>query len=67
MYYHNYQGYRPQAVRTQNTPQPQMRLAQAYVPFQPFRNLYSAQDALAYGTVFMDLNQGYETAGGRKR
>ena len=33
-----------------------MRLAQCYVPVQQFENIYSAADALKYGTVFADLD-----------
>ena len=31
-------------------------LAMAYVPMQVWRNLYSARDALAQGTLFSELN-----------
>ncbi|MCL2061385.1 MAG: spore coat associated protein CotJA [Firmicutes bacterium] len=36
------------------------RLAQAYVPTQAFRELYSDTDALRFGTVFKELHQPYK-------
>ena len=37
-----------------------MVLAMAYVPSQPFENLYCAEKALARGTLFADLDKPYE-------
>ena len=38
---------------------PQMRYAQAYVPFQKYEATFSPEKALAHGTVFSDLCQPY--------
>ena len=38
---------------------PQMRYAQAYVPFQQFGATFSPEKALTHGTVFPDLYQPY--------
>jgi len=32
----------------------------AYVPYQRFENLYSAEDALRHGTIFCDLDIPFE-------
>ena len=40
-------------------------LAMAYVPSQPFSNLYSPEKGLRRGTVFADLDKPYE--GGCRR
>ena len=37
-----------------------MVLAMAYVPLQPFRNLYTAEKGLGRGTIFADLDKPYE-------
>ena len=42
-----------------------MALAIAYVPAQPFGNLYPAEKALLRGTLFADLDKPYE--GGCRR
>ena len=42
-----------------NAPRPQMRYAQAYVPFQTFGAVFSPEKALMHGTVFPDLYQPY--------
>ena len=59
MYYYNHTGnFEPGAVKTQSA-RAERRLAQAYVPEQKFRELYTAEEALKYGTIFKELNQGY--------
>ena len=62
MYYNSLGGFKPQQIQAQAlgggggsaNPRP-MRLAQAYVPIQKFENLFSAEDALKNGTIFIDL------------
>ena len=39
--------------------QREMRLAQAYVPFQVYRNLWEPAKALMMGTVFAELYRPY--------
>ena len=58
--YHSCNGEQGQ---TQDTPSQNgcgMVLAMAYVPSQPFENLYCAEKALARGTLFADLDKPYE-------
>jgi len=57
-YYFNPGSYCPQAAKAQNTA-PRERLAEASVPQQQFRALYTPQEALKYGTVFKELNLSY--------
>ena len=59
MHYHfNPDNYFPQLAKTQNAAG-EKRLAEAYVPNQRFRELYTPEDALKYGTVFRELNTEY--------
>ena len=61
MYYNSLGGYGGGGVKTQSVSNmPKMRLAQAYVPRQEFKNLYDAQGALKHGTIFMDLHAAAE-------
>ena len=61
-YYHNPKHY-AMSVAAHSGPRIK-QLAQAYVPEQAFRELYTPEEALKYGTVFKELNQSY---GGKKR
>ncbi|HOB22588.1 MAG: spore coat associated protein CotJA [Firmicutes bacterium] len=40
-------------------PPPQMKLAQAYVPFQIFKQVLSPKEGLAAGTIFPELIRPY--------
>lgn len=40
---------------------PYLRLAQAFIPIQEYRNLISVNEALDYGTIFRELYQPYKT------
>ena len=40
-------------------------LAEAYVPIQKFRELYTPAEALQYGTVFRELSKQYAWEGTR--
>ena len=63
MYYNGLGGYKsPKQNEVKVQSMPKMRLAQAYVPPQEFKNLYSAADSLKHGTVFMDLAAASEEA-----
>lgn len=37
-----------------------VKYAKAYVPLQPYENLFSLDDVLRTGTIFMDLYDSYE-------
>ncbi|QVK19653.1 spore coat associated protein CotJA [Mycoplasmatota bacterium] len=37
------------------------KLAQAYVPYQQYHNLYNVNEALYKGTIFKDLYQEYKS------
>ncbi len=37
-----------------------LQLAQAYVPYQQYRNLYNVNEALYKGTIFQDLFRAYK-------
>ena len=39
---------------------PQMQLAQAYVPFQPFNETFPPDKALTHGTIFPELFMPYK-------
>lgn len=41
-----------------------MPLAMAYVPWQEWRNIYSAEKGLCIGTIFEDLNKPFSGTGG---
>lgn len=38
-----------------------LKLAQAYVPYQEYRNLYNVNEALYKGTIFKDLYRAYKS------
>jgi len=37
-----------------------LKLAQAYVPYQQYKNLFNVNEALYKGTIFKDLYQPYK-------
>lgn len=46
--------------------QKQVKLAQAYIPYQTYANLFPVTEALFRGTIFQDLYQPYVKQGKRK-
>lgn len=50
----------------------QVKLGQAFIPVQPYRNLFPVEEALFRGTIFADLYSPYQrpnpkhTRGGRR-
>lgn len=37
-----------------------LKLAQAYIPIQEYRNLFNVNEALHHGTIFRELYQPYK-------
>ncbi|MFW5980879.1 MAG: spore coat associated protein CotJA [Halanaerobiaceae bacterium] len=46
-------------MESENYRNPNMRLAQAYIPFQHYSEKYSLQEALQKGTLFPELWRPY--------
>lgn len=40
---------------------PYLKLAQAFIPIQEYRNLFSVHEALNHGTIFRELYQPYKS------
>jgi len=38
-----------------------LKLAQAYIPLQEYRNLFNVNEALYHGTIFRELYQPYKS------
>ena len=38
----------------------QVKLGQAFIPYQPYRNLFPVEEAIFKGTIFADLYRPYK-------
>lgn len=47
-------------IQTFEQPTLNLQLAQAYVPYSQYKNLYSVNEALYKGTIFKDLFKPYQ-------